>query len=169
MAKRSDMTKVNKVDKTAQLTTCIDGVNANFPASQTWVFNGKTYKRSDFVNLVQACIDATKQTAADHQTWLASADAEQAQYAQLSPVLAAFKRSLESQYGPTSKTLAQYGFEPAKVPVKPVAVKAASAAKASATRQKKKAAVEGVEVEAPANEAPAATPAPTTPVPPKTA
>lgn len=158
------MANTNKNDKTAQLTTCIDGVNANFPASQTWIFNGKTYKRSDFVNMVQACIDATKQTAADHQTWLASTENEKAQYALLNPVMAAFKRSLESQYGPTSQTLAQYGFEPAKEPVKPVAVKAASAAKATATRQKKKAAVSAVEAALPAGEAnpPALPPAGTT-------
>jgi hypothetical protein len=170
------MTNTSKNDKAAQLTTCETGVTNNVPASQSWVFVGKTYKRGDFLNMLQACIDASKQTKADHDVWRASVDAEKAAYALLRPVLGAFKKSLESEYGAGSLKLAEYGFVPAKPHVVPAVSKATSVTKARATRGAKKAAVAAavkalspvapaapVEPAAPAT--PPAVPAATAPVP----
>ncbi len=163
------MTNTSKNDKAAQLTTCETGITSNFPASQSWVFVGKTYKRGDFLNMLQACIDASKKTKADHDVWRASVDAEKAAYAILRPVLGAFKKSLESEYGAGSLKLSEYGFVPAKPHVVPAVSKATSVTKARATRGAKKSALAAVKAQSPAPTAatPPAAPVATAPVPPK--
>ena len=155
---------LKKNDATANLVTCANGLTANYPATKSWVLGTKTYQRGDILNLLQAAIAASLKTKADHATWLGSSEAEQAVLAALHPVLALLKKSLESEWGATSTKMGEYGFEPAKPPVKTAASKAASAAKSRATRAAKKAAL--ATVGAPA--APAPSPA-TGPVPPKTA
>jgi hypothetical protein len=156
------MATTKKNDITASLTTCATGLTANYPATQTWTFNQKPYKRGDILNMLQASITALQTTKADHDTWLASVEAEQAALAELHPVLASLKKALEAEWGATSNKMAEFGFDPAKPPVKTAATKAASAAKGRATRAAKKAAVAAVE-------SPAAPATPAAPVPPKTA
>jgi septal ring factor EnvC (AmiA/AmiB activator) len=160
------MATTSKNDLNATLTTCANGLTANFPATQSWVFGGKTYKRGDIVGMLQATITASQTTQTSHTTWLASVEAEKAQLAALHPVLASLKKALELEWGSTSTKLAEFGFEPARPPTKTAASKAASAAKARATRAAKKAAVASVET--PPKPAAETTPA-TAPVPPKTA
>jgi hypothetical protein len=150
------MTTTKKNDRTTQLTTFAGAVTAGFPPTQTWVFNNVTYKRDDLVSLAQGCIAATQSTAVAHEAWLAATHAEEAANAGLDPVLAAFKRSLESEYGAKSTKLTTYGFPAPKARVQSAASKAASAAKAKATRAAKKAALAAVAAAAPA--------APATPV-----
>jgi len=170
------MANIKKTDLTANLTTCANGLTANYPATQTWVFETKTYTRGDLLNLLQATITATQNTKAAHDAWLAAVAAEQAQLGTARPVLASLHKSLEAEWGASSTKLTEFGYTPEKPPVRTAASKAASAAKAKATRAAKKAALAtvGSPAPAPAPVAPvatAATPAPTpaTPASPKTA
>ena len=162
------MTTKKKNDIAATLTTCANGLTANYPATQSWVFNAKTYKRGDILNMLQAAIAAAQTTQADHDAWRGSVETEKGVLAGLHPVLGALKKALESEWGATSTKMAEFGFAPAKPPVKTAASKAASAAKARATRAAKKAAVNAVGTPAPVSP-PAPSPTPTAPVPPKTA
>jgi hypothetical protein len=167
------MSNTSKNDKAAQLTTCENGITNNFAATDSWVFLGTTYKRGDILSMLQACIQASQKTKADHDTWRASVTEERAQYAAARPVLAAFKKMVESEYGATSQKMAEFGWAPAKVPVKSAQSKAAAAAKASKTKAAKKAALAAVKAGAAAPPAPSpaapAAPAPAAPaaVPPK--
>jgi hypothetical protein len=155
------MSHTKKSDIAASLTTCANGLTTNYPATQMWVFNTKTYKRGDILNLLQATIDAANTTQADHATWIASVQAETAAAAALRPVLDALEKSLQAEWGATSSKMAEFGFTPEKPRAVTAATKAASAAKARATRAAKKAALDAVGTPAPA--------APAAPVPPKTA
>jgi hypothetical protein len=120
--------------------------------------------------MLQAAITAAQNTKAAHDAWLAAVAAEQAQLAQLRPVLGALHKSLESQWGATSTKMGEFGFVPEKPAVRTAAQKAASAAKAKATRAAKKAALATVGSPAPVAPAAApAAPAAPAPVPPKTA
>jgi hypothetical protein len=156
----------NKIDITAQLTTCQEGLTAHYPATQTWTFNGTTYKRGDIINALQGVIDAAKATEQDHQKWRDAVAAEVALREQLRPVLTALRQWLESQWGgASSPKLAQFGFKPTKPRIVSAASKAAGAARARATRKAKKAALDALKagaapVVAPAVPAPVATPAP---------
>jgi hypothetical protein len=142
------MSTTKKNDRTAQITTFASAVTANYPDTQTWVFNNVTYKRADILGLAQACVTSTQTTKTNHDAWIASCDAEHAAYTAFDPVLAAFKRALESEYGASSQKLTQYGLTPAKPPVKTAESKAAAAAKAKATRAAKKAALAAVQAAA---------------------
>ncbi|HEY1696387.1 MAG TPA: hypothetical protein VGG39_29695 [Polyangiaceae bacterium] len=140
-----------KLDRASEATTFANAVTANYPDTETWTFNGTTYKRGDLVNLANAYVAATQKTKADHDVWTGSVDAERTALETLDPVLAAFKRWLESQVGVTSTKVGEYGFTPNKAPVKTAASKAASAAKAKATRAAKKAALAAVAAAPPAS------------------
>jgi len=139
------MSSTKKVDVAAQLTTCQEGITANYPATQTWTFDGQTYKRGDILNGLQAVIDAATATQKQHDLWRTAVAAEQAARAGLHPMLTALRQWLESQWGgASSPKLVQFGFTPVKLRVVPAASKAASAAKARATRAAKKAALAAV-------------------------
>jgi hypothetical protein len=142
------MTTTNRNDLTAQLTSFSAALTADYPDTETWVLNKVPYKRGDLLAMVTACIQALATAAADHRTWIASTADAKAKKTALTPVLAAFKRTLEAEYGEGSTKLAQYGYVPAHAPVKDAATKAASAAKAKATRAAKKAALAGVTAQA---------------------
>jgi len=154
------MVTVKKNDLSAQLTDCINALTANYPASQAWVFKGTPYKRGDIVNLLNGALQAMQTTKQDHDTWIASTKAEQAQLALVRPVLASLKLSLEVELGADSPKIATYGFPPSLPPVRTAASKAASAAKAKATRAAKKAALAAVGAPAPAAPAPVTPAAP---------
>jgi hypothetical protein len=164
------MTTTSKIEIATNLTTCASGITANYPATQSWVFNGKTYQRADVLTMLQGCIQAAQTVKTTNEAWRASVESENGLLAALHPVLAALKKALEAQWGATSSKMAEFGFTPARPPVKTAASKAASAAKASATRKAKKAALATVGKTAAAQPS---TPAPATPVtapvPPKTA
>lgn len=155
------MTAIKKSDLAASLTTCANGLTANYATTQSWVFDTKTYTRGDILNMLQATIVAAQNTQAAHDAWLAAVAAEQSQRALLRPVLGALHKALESQWGASSTKMSEFGFVPEKPAVRTAAQKAASAAKARATRAAKKAAL--ATVGAPAPVAPAA--APTAPAP----
>jgi hypothetical protein len=155
----------NKNDLAANLATCVNGLTANYPATESWVFNGTTYKRGDIINMLQACIQAALTTKSDHDAWRGSIEVERGLVAQLHPVLGALKKALEAEWGATSAKMAEFGFTPAKAPTKTAASKAASAAKAQATRSKKKAALGAVTAAPTAPAQPAAPPAPTAAAP----
>jgi hypothetical protein len=138
------MATISKNDQTANLSTCSAGITANYPATQAWVLDGKSYQRSDVLSLLQVAIAATQTTKTNHDLWAASVQAEKGVMTGLAPVLAALKKALESQWGPSSTKMAEFGFVPAKPVVKTAASKAASAAKARATRAAKKAALASV-------------------------
>jgi hypothetical protein len=164
------MTTSKKSDIAATLTTCANGLTANYPATQSWVFETKTYTRGDILNMLQATITAAQNTKAAHDAWLAAVAAEQAQRAELRPVLTALHNALDAQWGATSTKIGEFGFVPDKPAVRTAAQKAASAAKARATRAAKKAALATVGATAPV--APAAAPTAPAPAPaagPKTA
>jgi hypothetical protein len=155
-------TVVSKIDVSAQYTACISAITGNFPATQSWTFNNTLYKRGDLINLLQGVITAIQTTKADHNTWMASVTAEKVARAAATPVVAAFRKSLESTLGDGSPELAQYGFVPAQPRVQTATSKAVSAARAAATRKAKKAALASVSApSAPATvpTAPAAAPA----------
>jgi hypothetical protein len=135
------MTTTTKTEISSNLAACASGLTANFPATQTWVFSGKTYGRADILNLLQGFILATQTTKTTNEAWRTSVEVESAQLAALHPVLAALKKALEAQFGARSTKMAEFGFVPAKTPVKTAASKAASAARATATRKAKKAAL----------------------------
>ncbi|HEY3818304.1 MAG TPA: hypothetical protein VGL81_14090 [Polyangiaceae bacterium] len=163
------MATIKKTDLAASYTTCSNGLTANYPATQSWVFETKTYTRGDLLNMLQAAITASQNTKAAHDAWLAAVASEQTQLATTKPVLASLHKSLEAQWGATSTKMAEFGYEPEKPPVRTAASKAAAVAKAKATRAAKKAALATVTTTgaSPAPASPAATtPAP---VPPKTA
>jgi hypothetical protein len=163
------MTTTRKTEIAANLTTCANGLTANYPATQSWVFSGKTYQRADILNLLQGCTQATQTTKNTNEAWRASVEVENGLLSALQPVLGALKKALEAQWGATSTKMAEFGFVPAKAPVKTAASKAASAAKASATRKAKKAALATVGKPAAAQPAtPTAASPVTAPVPPKT-
>lgn len=164
----------NKNDLAASLVACVNGLTNNYPDTQTWVFSGKTYKRGDIINMLQACMQAASKTKSDHDTWRGSVEVEKELLAQLHPVLGALKIALETEWGATSVKLAEFGFEPGKPHVKSAEGKAAGVAKARATRAAKKAALDAVKggtAAAPGSPeaAPAAPAVPGTaaPVPPK--
>ena len=164
------MTTTSKTEISANLTTCATGLTANYPPTQSWVFNGKTYQRADILNLLQGCIQAAQTTKTTNEAWRASVEAENGLLAALHPVLGALKKALEAQWGATSTKMAEFGFTPARPQVKTAASKAASAAKASATRKAKKAALATVGTTAAAQPStPTAASPVTAPVPPKTA
>jgi hypothetical protein len=164
------MTTTKKIEISANLTTCENGLTANYPATQSWVFSGKTYQRADILNMLQGCIQAAQTTKTTNETWRGSVETENGLRVALHPVLGALKKALEAQWGATSTKMAEFGFVPAKTPVKTAASKAASAAKATATRKAKKAALATAKttVAAPPATPIAASPV-TAPVPPKTA
>lgn len=161
-------TVVSKIDVSAQYTTCINAITGNFPATQSWTFNKTVYKRGDLINLLQSVITAIQTTKTDHGTWMASVAAEKAARSAATPVVVAFRKSLESTLGADSPELAQYGFVPAQPRVQTATSKAASAAKAAATRKAKKAALASVSSpQAPTTAPTAPAPAATPPVAPK--
>jgi hypothetical protein len=136
------MTTKKKIDVTAELTACQEALTANYPATQTWTFDGQTYKRGDILNGLQAVIDAAAATQKQHDLWRDAVAAEKAARAGLRPMLTALRQWLESAWGgATSPKLVQFGFTPVKARVVPAEAKAASAAKARATRAAKKAAL----------------------------
>ena len=158
------MATTKKNDIAATLTTCTNGLTANYPPTQSWVLGTKTYTRGDILNALQAAITAAQNTKAAHDAWLAAVAAEQAQLAQLRPVLDGLHSALDAQWGKSSPKMGEFGFTPEKPRVVTAAQKAASAAKARATRAAKKAALATVGAPAPvapaaAPTAPAATPA----------
>jgi hypothetical protein len=160
------MTAIKKSDFAANLTMCANGLTANYPTTQSWVFDTKTYTRGDILNLLQATITAAQNTKAAHDAWLAAVAAEQAQRTVLRPVLVALHSALDSQWGAASTKIGEFGFTPEKPKVRTAAQKAASAAKARATRAAKKAALATVGATAPV--APAAAPAAPAPAVPAT-
>jgi 2',3'-cyclic-nucleotide 2'-phosphodiesterase (5'-nucleotidase family) len=139
-----------KIDRAAEATTFVNAVTANYPDTQTWSFQGTTYKRGDLINLANAYVAATQKTKADHDQWIASADAEQKALETLEPVLIDFEQWLELAIGRTNAKLTEYGFAPERPRVQTAASKAASAAKAKATRAAKKAALAAVAAGSPA-------------------
>ena len=155
------MTTTKKNDLAATLTTCANGLTANYPATQSWVFETKTYTRGDILNMLQAAITAAQNTKAAHAAWLAAVATEQGQLTVLRPLLSSLHKALEAQWGATSAKMGEFGYTPEKPRVTTAASKAASAAKARATRAAKKAAL--ATVGAPAPVAPTA--APTAPAP----
>lgn len=163
------MANIKKTDLTANLTTCANGLTANYPATQSWVFETKTYTRGDILNMLQAVVTAAQTTKAAHDAWLAAVAAEQAQLATLRPVLTSLHKQLEAQWGAASTKMAEFGYTPEKPPVKTAASKAAAAAKAKATRAAKKAALATVGTPAPATAPVVAPTTPATPAAPKTA
>jgi len=162
------MPSIKKSDFTASLTACADGLTANYPATQSWVFDTKTYTRGDILNMLQAAVAAVQTTKAAHDAWRAAVTAEKGQVAQLRVVLDALHKALESQWGASSTKMAEFGFSPEKPVVRTAASKATGVAKARVTRAAKKAAL--ATVGAPAAVQPtqptAVSPA-TAPVPPK--
>lgn len=159
-----------KNDVSAQYTSCINALTANYPATQTWTINNTPYKRGDLVNLLQEGVQAIQTTKTDHDTWTASVQAEKATRAQITPVLNGLHKALEVELGADNPAIVQYGFPPAQPRVQSASSKAVAAAKAKATRAAKKAALAALKAPAASAPAPAATPAPAAaPVPPKTA
>jgi hypothetical protein len=167
------MTTQNKNDVSANLTTCANGLTANYPATQTWVFNGTPYKRGDLLAMLAVCTQAAQKTKADHDTWRGSVEVEREKLAELHPVLGALKKALEAEWGATSPKMAEFGFAPAKPRTRSVKAKAAGVAKATATRAAKKAALGAVKTAPAATDAEpaakAAAPAAPIAVPPKNA
>jgi hypothetical protein len=164
------MTKNRKTRISADLTVCATGLTANYPATQSWVFNGKTYQRGDILTLLQGAIQAAQTVNTANEAWRASVVVENGLLAALQPVLGALKKALEAQWGITSSKMAEFGFAPGKATVRTAASKAASAAKATATRKAKKDALAAVGKTAAAQPStPATAPPVTAPVPPKTA
>lgn len=108
------MSTTKKNDVSANLTTCANGLTNNYPATQTWVFNGVTYKRGDILGLLAACTQAAQKTKADHDTWRGSVEVEREKLAELHPVLGALKKQLEAEWGAESPKMAEFGFAPAK-------------------------------------------------------
>jgi len=162
------MATTKKNDVAATLTTCANGLTANYPATKSWVLGTKTYARGDILNMLQAAITAAQNTKAAHDAWLAAVAAEQAQLAQLRPVLNGLHDALGAEWGRASPKMGEFGFTPEKPAVRTAAQKAASAAKARATRAAKKAALATVGAAAPVAPAAAPTaPAPAVPVTPK--
>ena len=151
------MTSKKKSDLATTLSTCANGLTANYATTQSWVFETKTYTRGDILNMLQAAITAAQNTKAAHDAWLAAVATEQAQLAVLRPVLASLHKALDAQWGASSVKIGEFGFVPEKPRVSTAATKAASAAKARATRAAKKAAL--ATVGAPSPVAPAAAPA----------
>ena len=164
------MPSTKKSDLAANLTTCAAGLTANYPATQSWVFQKKAYARGDILNMLQAAIAAAQSTKAAHDAWLAAVKAEKEQLAELRPVLDALHKALEAEWGAESNKMTEFGFAPGKVPVRTAASKAASAAKSRATRAAKKAALATVNRTAPVAPAePTAAAPPNAPAPTKTA
>jgi hypothetical protein len=164
------MTTNRKIQIPADLTVCATGLTANYPATQSWVFNGKTYQRGDILTMLQGAIQAAQTVKTTNEAWRASVVVENGLLAALHPVLGALKKALEAQWGATSSKMTEFGFAPGKATVRTAASKAASAAKAKATKEAKKAALGAVGKTAAAQpSAPAAAPPVTAPVPPKTA
>ena len=155
------MATTKKNDIAATLTTCANGLTANYATTQSWVLGTKTYARGDILNMLQAAITAAQNTQAAHDAWLAAVAGEQAQLGQLRPVLNDLHDALGAEWGRTNPKMAEFGFTPDKPAVRTAEQKAASVAKARATRAAKKAAL--ATVGAPAATPPAA--APTAPAP----
>src|ERR1700722_904906 len=135
------MPTIKKSDLTATLTACANGLTANYPATQSWVFDTRTYTRGDILNMPQAATTAVQTTKSAHDAWLAAVTAEKGQVVQLRLVLDALHKALESQWGATSTKMAEFGFTPEQPAVRTAASKAASVAKARVTRAAKKAAL----------------------------
>lgn len=155
------MANNSKNDKVTMMTVCEAGITANFAATDSWVLLGKTYKRGDILAGLAACIQASQKTKVDHDAWRASASAEREQYDEFRPVLAAFKKVVESEFGETSTKMVEFGWEPAKPAVKSAEVKAAAATKARKTKAAKKAALDAVTTGSAGQ--PAASPEPSVP------
>jgi hypothetical protein len=125
-------TPSNKPSLVSRYSALVTALTAD--TDTQFVLSGKTYSKSAVLGVLSAYADAHQATAARRQAWMAAVGVEDTALANARTVRSELKTFLQGRLGKTSPDLARYGFEPAKVPTRTVAEKAAAVAKNKATR-----------------------------------
>jgi hypothetical protein len=164
-------TRRSKVDLEAQFQALIAGLLAYYQPSDPFIMSDGTYTRDQLIARFQAFVSAAEHTKSDYQTWRTDVASEQALLTQVLPLRAGVRGIVQARFGKQGPQVLQFGFTPAKTPVRTAASKALAAQKGAATRKargtlskKEKAAIHGtvptVTAGAPAPQAGSSTTAP---------
>jgi hypothetical protein len=124
------LSKTTKRDKKSQL---IQGIQLHFAKTKTVTLQGKPLNVPNLVSLLQASIDAGKDTDGKRAIYLEAAKASREADAAVEPTALVFTNFLESTMSPTD--LADFGITVKARAVPDVATKAAAVVKSAATRK----------------------------------
>jgi hypothetical protein len=125
----------NRSIQETQDSTIIAGIQKDLANVTSLNLAGQAITPAALAKLVQSRIDAANAVAPAKANWSETVAAYRTVNKEVTPLLRALKTYLVNTYGPTSATLADFGFSPPKTAVKSPAVKTAAAEKAVATRK----------------------------------
>jgi hypothetical protein len=148
--------KNNKATRTLTFTQIMAGITKH--VTTAILLGGASTSEAALAAIFQAAIQAQADLDAARVVVATKVKAQQAALATARATEVLLHKWAEATYGLESPVLQDFGFAPAAVTDKPVAVKASGAAKATATRKAKKAALAAVGQPS-APPAPATTPA----------
>ena len=107
----------------------------NLSDADPMVLGGKKMAKADVLVVLNAFLTAAKLLESLRQQAKVALADESSKLVTAKPLRALLKSYLESRFGKSSPDLLDFGFTPAKVPVKTAASKAAAAEKAAKTRK----------------------------------
>ena len=128
-------TRSTKVDVEAQFQAVIAGLLAYYQPTDPFLMSDGTYTRDQLIARFQAFVSAVEQTKSGYQTWRTDVAGEQALLTQVMPLRAGVRGIVQARFGKQGPQVLQFGFTPAKTPVRTAASKALAAEKAVATRK----------------------------------
>ncbi len=148
----------------AYQTLCM-GLLANYQPTDTFTLKAGTFTRDELVTLFQGALAAIEATKTAKQAWIGATQSQQATLAGARPVRSGLKLFFQMLYGKDGAQLRTYGFEPQKVGVTRVAVKAAAKVQSGETRKIRGTKGKRQRLEIVASLEPAAAPAPVSAAP----
>ena len=134
----------------ALLAALVKGINTDLAGVASFDIDGSHLARADLLARLRATLDAITAVKAARTALGQAVASQSSSVAQARTLRGGVKRFLQTQYGPTSPKLQDFGFAPARVAKTPVKTKAQAKVKAAATRsargtkgRKQKAAITG--------------------------
>jgi hypothetical protein len=124
-----------KSETIASFTALMKGINTDLPNIDPFVMAGQTIPRATVLGALQGRIDAAEQTRAAATAFHLAVESERAVALNANALRAALKLLVQSQFGPKSTKLQDFGFLPRKRTKTTAAAKAEGAVKAKATRK----------------------------------
>lgn len=118
----------------ALLAALVKGINAELAGVDSFAIDGSRLARTDLLARIQTTLDAIAAVKAARSALAQAVASQKASVAQARALRSGVKRYLQSQYGPQSPKLQDFGFTPARIAKKSVTAKAQAKVKSTATR-----------------------------------
>jgi hypothetical protein len=127
--------KGTKVELQTSYLALIGGLLANYQPDDVFELPTGDMTRDQLITEFQGFVSSAETTKSGYQAWRADVQDERTAELKVRPLRAGVKGVLVGKLGRSSTLLLTYGFTPAKVAVKSVAVKTGAVAKSKATRE----------------------------------